>query len=98
MKITVGDVTNSRVNVRDYLSVSDENGRIYVKFEAMDEVLIDRTAEWDELRAENAHLRKALEFYAEEENYKDNVIDQWEPVCPITQDGGEGARRALKGE
>lgn len=98
MKITVMDVMNSKSDVREYLSVHPENGRIYVNSKAENVVLIDKTEEWDELKAENAHLRKALEFYAEEENYKDNVIDQWEPVCPVTQDGGEGARRALKGE
>ena len=68
MKITVGDVTNSRANVRDYLSVSDENGRIYVKYEAMHKVLIDRSAEWEELTLENTRLREVLHFYANGEN------------------------------
>lgn len=62
MKITVMDVMNSKSNVRDYLSVHPENGRIYVNSKAEDVVLIDRTAEWDELKAENERLRKALKL------------------------------------
>ena len=97
MKITVGDVMNSRNDVRDYLSVSEEDDRIYVKLEAMDVVLIDRTAEWDELRAENDRMRKALEFYAEETQYmyKSRSL-KGHPT--IINDEGATARQALKGE
>lgn len=89
---------SSKVNVRDYLSVHPENGRIYVNGKVMDKVLVDRTAEWDELKGENARLREALEFYADERNYDTDVVSQWEPVVPVFKDKGDTSRQALKGE
>lgn len=61
MKITVGEVMNNKADVRDYLSVH-EDGRIFVNIEAFDKVLIDKTDEWDELKAENERLREALKL------------------------------------
>lgn len=49
MKITVGDVMNNKANVRKYLSVHPENGKIYVNGACFDVVLIDKTEEWDKL-------------------------------------------------
>lgn len=46
---------------------------------------------------ENAHLREALQFYADKESYVVNVTDQWEPIFPVLQDDGETARKVLKG-
>ncbi|ARK23290.1 hypothetical protein SporoP37_00350 [Sporosarcina sp. P37] len=91
---------NNKANVRDYLSVHPENGRIYANIDVMDKVLIDRTAEWDALKAENERLREALEFYAEEELYH-FTVEQGRPLRryrPIDKDNGKAARRALKGE
>lgn len=51
MKVTVGDVTNSKCNVRDYLSYDEDTGRIYVEGEAIDTVLIDKSEEWDKLQS-----------------------------------------------
>lgn len=48
---------------------------------------------FDALQAENARLRKALEFYADEDNY----IEGREYV-PVVVDYGNNARAALKGE
>ncbi|GKV70255.1 hypothetical protein NCCP2716_27530 [Sporosarcina sp. NCCP-2716] len=88
MKITVGDVMKSKANVRDYLSVHPENGRIYANIDCVDIVLIDRTEEWDVLRAENACLREALKFYALKGCCTDAGL----------LDDGNRARQALKGE
>lgn len=59
----------------------------------------------------NEHYKQALEFYADEENYKENLISKAEydadGICisndeyapPIIYfDSGEKARKALKGE
>ncbi|RKD22569.1 hypothetical protein BEP19_09925 [Ammoniphilus oxalaticus] len=51
-----------------------------------------------QLVEENERLRKELRFYADENNYKENVLDQWRPVVPINEDGGERARKALEGK
>lgn len=50
-----------------------------------------------ELENENARLRQALEFYADEENYelKDGKGD-WLPTMPIDKDAGEKARQVLE--
>lgn len=50
------------------------------------------------LKEQNASFREALEFYVDEESYKVNVTEQWQPVRPIDKDGGEKARRVLRGE
>jgi len=42
-------------------------------------------------------LKKALGWYADENNHEVNVTNQWEPVLPINQDRGKRARQALKG-
>ena len=42
--------------------------------------------------------KQALEFYADGDKYKTDVISQWEPVIPAMKDNGEKARRALAGE
>ena len=39
---------------------------------------------------------KALKFYADEDIYATNVLDQWEPVRRINNDAGKVARQALK--
>lgn len=49
------------------------------------------------LRSENQRYKQALEFYADEDNYKPDAISQWEPVVPVIDDNGKQARQALKG-
>lgn len=51
----------------------------------------------ESLREENARLRKALEFYANDATYEDNSIaDNPEFYkMPIAEDGGHIAREAL---
>lgn len=44
---------------------------------------------------ENARLRKALEYYADEKHYEPYAITDVNP-CDITEDGGYIAREALK--
>lgn len=61
MKITVGDVTNNRANVRDYMDFDDETGRIYVQGEHLATVLIDRSDEWENLKEKNKRYRELLE-------------------------------------
>ncbi len=61
MKVTVWDVTNNKVNVRDYMSVDEETGRIYVDGLKLETVLIDKTAEWDELKQKNKRYREAID-------------------------------------
>ena len=46
------------------------------------------------LEAENARLRKALEFYADEIHY-DSYFSEAE-TCDVTEDGGYIAREALQ--
>lgn len=94
MKVTVGDVTNNKVNIRDYMSVDEETGRICVQGEELDRVLIDKSKEWDELKKENARLREALEFYAHKHNYAYSVLE--DNIPKVNLDGGEKARQALK--
>ena len=52
------------------------------------EFLIDKTSELDRLKAENARLREALEFYANENNWGE---------FDAPSECGEIAREALKG-
>lgn len=51
-----------------------------------------------QLFQQNHSYKQALEFYADEDNHKTDVISQWEPVIPVMKDNGEKARQALKGE
>lgn len=53
--------------------------------------------EWVNTVKEKRRLREALEFYANVETYKTNVVNQWEPIIPVNRDGGELARQTLKG-
>lgn len=57
-----------------------------------------RLAKSDELEKQNKRYREALEFYADEENYKKK--DYGMIVQPAIQDGDRGstARKALEGE
>ncbi|KAA0965850.1 hypothetical protein FQ087_06170 [Sporosarcina sp. ANT_H38] len=55
------------------------------------------TIEWRDGVLENKRFREALDFYANAETYKTNVVNQWEPINPISRDGGEIALQALKG-
>ena len=50
------------------------------------------------LKQQNQKMRRALEFYADTENYKANVVDQWEPVIPVDVDSGKIARNALENQ
>ncbi len=65
MKVTVRDVTNNKVNVRNYMNVDEETGRIYVDGLNLDTVLIDKSKEWDELKKQNERYREALESDSE---------------------------------
>lgn len=49
------------------------------------------------LESENKRLREALEFYANEEDYEDNITTTYGYTCAIAFDEGETARKALKG-
>lgn len=53
--------------------------------------------ELDRRRYENEKLCEALEFYANAETYKTNVVNQWEPIIPVNRDSGKLARQTLKG-
>jgi len=49
------------------------------------------------VRSEEYQLyKKVLEFYADENNYKADVTNQWEPVIPIDQDRGDKASQVLE--
>lgn len=70
-----------------------------------------KVIEWLELKEENRRYKRALEFYADEENYKENLIskaeydadgvcisiDEYDPPI-IYFDNGEKARQALEGD
>lgn len=60
MKITVRDVTNDEVNVRRYMSYDEETGKIYVDWEHLDTVLIDKTEEWEELSVAYNNAQKEI--------------------------------------
>jgi len=60
MKITVRDVTNHEVNVRDYMRYDEETGNIYVAWEHLDTVLIDKTEEWEELSVAHNNAQKEI--------------------------------------
>lgn len=53
--------------------------------------------ELERRKYENKKLCEALEFYANVETYKTNLVNQWEPIIPINRDSGELARQTLKG-
>lgn len=59
MKVTVGDVTNNKCNVREYLTC-DEDGTIFVDLDALDTVLIDKSNEWDNLQRELADIKSMM--------------------------------------
>lgn len=71
MKITVQDVINSEVNIRDYMLVG-ENGRIFVDGASLGEVLIDKSEEWDELKKKNKQylesVQKAVAHFNQDEH------------------------------
>lgn len=52
------------------------------------------------LANENARLREALQFYADEEKWTDNDMQRWDnfDCTTIGQDLGDVAREALQGE
>lgn len=68
-------------------------------YAAHNRMLIDMVKEKNghinQLENENARLRKALKFYADEENQR--PFHDFDP-SPYMSDGGENARRVLKGE
>ncbi|MBN6206248.1 hypothetical protein JYK21_07275 [Ralstonia pickettii] len=95
MKVTVGDVTNNKVNVRDYMGADEETGRIFVDGLKLDTVLIDKSEEWDELQQQNKRYREALEFYRNGLNY--TWKDGKSPVTSsVMIDGGLRALQALE--
>ena len=48
------------------------------------------------LVAEVERLRKALEFYANAEEYEDSIVTTYGYTCPIAFDEGKTAREALE--
>lgn len=59
---------------------------------------VDHTCRYCELKAENATLRKALEFYADEGNWNyRNALSRYQPFRAVA-DAGDRARKALAKE
>ena len=58
------------------------------------EQIKEKNKELSELRKQNKCYRKALEFYADKENYCVRFEDDYEPIL---QDKGKTARQALEG-
>lgn len=56
--------------------------------------IIDRENAWAESQYQ---LRETLEFYADSNNYKANVVDQWAPEIKVMMDGGAKAAELLEG-
>ena len=52
----------------------------------------------DRIQRENERLRRALNFYADQNNYGQKMIEPFVFSRPIESDNGRIARHALKGE
>lgn len=76
MKVTVGDVINNKVNVRDYMTYDEETKRIFVDGNALDVVLIDKSDEWQKLKDENRRYKQALEYYANNHTWHIDKINE----------------------
>jgi hypothetical protein len=75
--------------------VCKEDHRTLVNKEWCDRSLLE--IENDYLKAENARLREALEFYADEAAYGYHYNSEKESVIDVIADSGDIAREALKG-
>lgn len=60
--------------------------------------IVDKYGTYDALLKENARLREALGYYADNKNYQVNAVDQWGPEINIMMDSGSRASRALRGD
>lgn len=80
MKVTLGDVTNSKVNVRDYMGVDEETGRIFVDGLKLDTVLIDKSAEWDELKRKNERYREVIDSMRLHAHYPEIIKQIYEAL------------------
>lgn len=69
MKVTVWDVTNSGCNIRDYMNVDEDTGRIYVQMEHMYTVLIDKTEEWESLKKELYDAKEEVKALSERNEF-----------------------------
>ncbi|MCG5104417.1 hypothetical protein [Oceanobacillus alkalisoli] len=82
MKVTVGDVTNNKVNVRDYMGVDEETGRIFVDGLKLDTVLIDKSEEWDELKRQNERYRDLLNRLCDTDDIVEvyDIVDEYKAL------------------
>jgi hypothetical protein len=60
--------------------------------------LLVNAPEWlEQLVSKVEEMQKTLEWYADEKNHNDLILDRFVPYTAIDDDGGERARQALKG-
>lgn len=94
------DNTAVMLSEEDYVFIIQQAERVQ---ELEKEVEVTR---WDmaelatgesKLRKENARLRKALEYYADEEKYKVSIGERSIAFYTVLIDGGKTARQALEG-
>ena len=55
--------------------------------------------EYEEFEAQNAKFREALEFYADKNNWREQVCkfhSNWQAVGDMSRNGGKRARKALE--
>lgn len=77
----------------------EENERLKIALHtrnSYEKTVTEMQEDIEQLNVENAAIREALEWYADESNYETHIVDeQWEPVCPIAKDEGQLARDTL---
>ena len=49
----------------------------------------------EQAQASNQKLVECLEWYADDENYEVDVVNQWAPIEPVSEDRGQRARHVL---
>ena len=65
------------------------------ELERINNHLFDSCKQFEQAQAANQKLVECLEWYGDEVNYEVEVVNQWAPIEPVSEDRGQRARQTL---
>lgn len=102
LKVMITDYKNNGERVdevlyQEVMRVTERSQELETKNQELIDMNDITPYENEVLKAENKRLREALEFYAAEHKYEENISTTYGYTCEIAYDEGKTARQALEG-
>lgn len=94
---TITSVDINKIDIDWLIQQSERAQELEISSERCVKVAMNRQTHINQIESENAHLRKALEFYADEEKYEYELTYDMAEIdgAEILKDSGRIARAAL---